>query len=312
MSSVKPRRRIPIVGSLGRTARLTWLEVVKLFGHKLFPFILLVTIVLTVVLGLVGKHFSQGGASVKFSNYSLWVVSATYALRIAMILLVALGAMALSSEATSRTLNTLLARPIRRVELAAAKALSLSIATLAVVCVAALAGYVVGGTVADRGTSGHVINVDGETEWQEAPWWQPSYGDVLDPLYPDTVISPMSEVMGTIIGGFALLAIPALAAVFVGLVIGALVDSAGLAVGLSVGVSVTLVLGEFFPGFVEYCGRYAYTYPVPKLATLMLNAGKGTLPVWDDVMGGIGVSCIYIAAGVLVSLVVFCRRDVTL
>ena len=94
--------------------------------------------------------------------------------------------------------------------------------------------------------------------------------------------------------------------------IGALVDSAGLAVGLSVGVSVTLVLGEFFPGFVEYFGRYAYTYPVPKLATLMLNAGKGTLPVWDDVLPGVGVSCIYIAASVLVSLVVFCRRDVTL
>ena len=313
MSSANPRRRIPIAGSLGRTARLTWLELVKLVGHKLFPFILLLTVVLTVVLGLVGKHFSQGGASVKFSNYSLWVVSSTYALRIAIIVLVAQGAMAMSGEATSRTLNTLLARPIRRLEFAVAKALSLVVATLVVVCAAAAAGYVRGGTVQDSTSGGRVVmDVGGGTGWETAPWWQPSYGDVVDHLYPDTVISPKWEAMQTIVSGFLLLAVPALAAVFLGFLIGTLIDSSGLAVGLSLGVSVTLVLGEFFPGFVEYVGRYGYNYPVPKLATLMLNAGKGSLPVWDEVMPGVGLSCVYIVASLVVSFVVFCRRDVTL
>jgi len=313
MSSPGAAKRIPVVSSLGRTARLTWLELVKLVGHKLFPCILGIVLVLTVGLGLVGKHFSQGGAAVKFSNYSLWVVSATYALRIAIVLLTALGAMAMASEAAARTLNTMLARPIRRLEFVLAKALSLVVASLVVVAVAAAAGYVVGGTVPDPSTGGRVVvGTDGEPTWQGPSGWSLSYGDVVDPLYPDTVIATRGEVTRTILAGFLLLVVPTLAAVSVGFLLGTLIDSSGLAIGLSVGASVSLVLGEFFPLFVDYLGRYSCNSPVPKLATLMFNAGKGSPPVWGDALAGVWVSVVYIAVCVAISFVVFCRRDVTL
>ena len=305
-------QRIPIVSSLSRTARLTWLEVFKLVGHKLFPCILGITLALTVGLAVVGLAFSQGGASVKFSNYSLWVVSSTYALRIAIVLLVALAAMSMSSEATARTLNTLLSRPIRRIEFITAKVLSLVLATLLVFFVSGLAGFVMGGIVKDPLARGRVVvGEDGEADWKGPAVW-PSYGDVVDPLYPDTVIATRWQVLGTIFAGYAALMVPALAAVFVGFLIGTLFDSSGLSIGLAVAVSVTLVLGEFFPGFADYLAPFGYNYPVPKLATIMLNASKGSPPVWDDVLAGLGVAAIYIVVSLAVSFIVFCRRDVTL
>ena len=311
MANRSDSRRVPVLGSLGRTARLTWIEVLKLFGHKFFPCILLVALVLTVGLALIGKAFSQGGEASKFSNYTLWVISSTYALRVAIILLVALAAMSMSSEATSRTLNTILTRPISRIEFISAKVLSLVVATLLVTVMAALAGFVIGGTVKDAVRPGRmVVGPEGEAEWQEGSW--PSYGDVVDPRYPDTVIAPRGEVMRTIALGFLLLMVPALAAVFSGFVIGTLLDSSGLAIGLAVGVSVALVLGEFFPGFVEYVGRFGFNNPVPKLATVMADAGSGTAPVWDAALEGLKVSAAYIAGSLVISYLVFCRRDVTL
>ena len=156
-----------------------------------------------------------------------------------------------------------------------------------------------------------VVGEDGEADWQRPGGW-PTYGDVLDPLYPDTVIATRWQVLGTIVAGYAALVVPALAAVFVGFLIGTLFDSSGLSIGLAVAVSVTLVLGEFFPGFADYLAPFGYNYPVPKLATIMLNASKGSPPVWDDVLAGVGVSAIYVVVSLLVSILVFCRRDVTL
>lgn len=305
-------RRRPVLGSVGRVARLTWLEVFKLFGHKLFPCILGITLVLTLGLAIVGMVFSRGEASVKFSNYSLWVVSSTYALRIAIVLLVAQAAMSMSSEAAARTLNAILSRPIRRIEFITAKVLSLVLATVLVFAVAGLTGFVMGGMVGDPQARGHVVvSEDGEPEW-EAPVVWPSYGDVVDPLYPDTLIATRWDVMQTILGGYGLLLVPALAAVFVGFVFGTLLDSTGLSIGLSVGVSVTFVVGEFFPIFADYLAPLGYNHPVPDIATIMLDAGKGSSPAWGDALSGVGVSAIYIAVGLVVSYVVFCRRDVTL
>ena len=247
----------------------------------------------------------------KFSNYTLWVISSTYALRVAIILLVALAAMSMSSEATSRTLNTILARPIRRIELLTAKVLSLVFATLLVVIVSGLAGFVIGGTVQDAVRPGRMVrDAAGEPEWQEGSW--PSYDHVRDPRYADTIIAPRGEVMGTILLGFLLILVPALAAVFVGFGIGTLIDSSGLAIGLAVGIAVALVLGEFFPGFEDYVGRFGFNNPVPKLATIMADAGSGTAPVWEHALEGLRVSAIYIGVSLTISYMVFCWRDVTL
>lgn len=308
----RPTRRTPVLGSLARILRLTWLEMFKLVGHKLYPCIVGITLALTIGLAVAGMAFSQGGATVKFSNYSLWVVSSTYALRIAIVLLVAQAAMSMSSEASARTLNTLLVRPIRRIEFITAKVLSLVLATVIVFLASGVSGFVMGGMVRDPLARGQpVLTGEGEREW-EAPRSWPSYGDVVDPLYRDTVIATRWEVMRTILTGYGLLLVPALAALCVGFALGTLIDSTGLSIGLSVGISVTLVVGEFFPVFADYLARIGYNHPVPIIATNMLDAGKGSLPVWGDALFGVGVSAIYVLVSLLVAYLYFCRRDVTL
>ncbi|MFW6161429.1 MAG: ABC transporter permease [Planctomycetota bacterium] len=308
----RTRRRTPVLGSLARILRLTWLEMVKLVGHKLYPCTVGITLALTVGLAVAGMAFSQGGATVKFSNYSLWVVSSTYALRIAIVLLVAQAAMSMSSEASARTLNTILVRPMRRIEFITAKALSLVLATVIVFLASGVSGFVMGGMVRDPLARGRTATTsEGEREGEGAGSW-PSYGDVVDPLYPDTVIATRWEVMQSMLTGYGLLLVPALAAVSVGFALGTLIDSTGLSIGLSVGVSVTLVVGEFFPVFADYLARFGYNHPVPIIATNMLDAGKGSLPVWDDALFGAGVSAIYVVVSLLVAYLYFWRRDVTL
>jgi ABC-type transport system involved in multi-copper enzyme maturation permease subunit len=284
-------------------------EILKLVSHKLFPAIVIITLVLTVALAAAARAFTEGPAArIRFSNYTLWVASSSYGLRVSAVLLVALGAMAMASEATSRTLNTILARPLRRLEFAAAKALSLLFATVSVVAAAALAAYIVGGTI--------------QEEHRSIPWETrsvgdviadfPTYGDVVDPDYPDTVIATKGEVMREILFGYLLLVLPVLAGMSLGFLLGTLLDSTGLAIGLSVGVFLTLEATKFIPLFEDYLGRYAYNYPMNRIASLMLEAGKGSPPVWDDALAGVGVSAIYVGVSLLISLCVFCRRDITL
>ncbi|MBM4042662.1 MAG: ABC transporter permease [Planctomycetes bacterium] len=302
------RRPIPVLGSLRRTARLTWVELRKLLSHKLFPAALILTLVVTTGLAIAAKAFTRDMGTRGFSNYSLWVTSGTYGLQVGIILLVALGAMAMSTEATGRTLNTVLARPLRRIELAAAKILSLIVATVAIVLVAGLASYVVGGTVQDPSAA---------SEWQPegAPAGGfPSYGDVLKyhPAYGWAVLLAKGVVIGEILFGFLLLIVPVLAAVSVGFLIGTLVDSTGLAVGLSVGIFMSLEVSKFIPVVQHHLGPFAYNYPISRISTLMLEASGGTLPRWDDALTGVAISAGYIAVSLAISLIVFCRRDITL
>jgi ABC-type transport system involved in multi-copper enzyme maturation permease subunit len=328
MNEPRRSRRIPVLGCIGRTARLTWVEITKLIAHKFFLFTILMTLAVTVLLGFVGKSFSEGRTNIRFSNYSLWVVTASFGLQIATILLVAQGAMAMSSEATSRTLNTILCRPIRRIEFAVAKALSLVFATLVIVGATGLAGFIVGGTVQDtpRSSRGMILEISGsrrpaseagepDEEHPEPPPRRagfPTYGDVVDPDFPDLVISPKWEVLGNISFGFLLLVVPVLAAAAVGFFLGTLLDSSALATGLSVGIFLTLEATKFFAPFEEYLGRYAYNYPINRLFTLMREIGNGAEVDWKDALGGVEASAVYIVVFFLVSFIVFCRRDVTL
>jgi len=309
MSRPARNRAIPVLGSLRRVGRLTWVEILKLVSHKLFPISVLISVVVTAGLGLAAKSFTEGaGSSVRFSNYSLWIASFSYGLQVGTLLLVTLGAMAMSSEASARTLNTMLARPIRRIEFATAKILSLVFATVVIILASGLAAYVVGGTVRDR----HPRPTWNVKPGEEKPAGLLSYGDVVDPDYPDTVIASEREVMGQILFGFALLVVPVLAGVSLGFLIGTLLDSAGLAIGLSAGLFVSLEATKFIPLFEEYLGQYAYNYPMTRISTLMLEAGKGTAPMWHDALAGVGISAIYVGACFLLSILVFCRRDVTL
>jgi len=296
------------LGSLRRTARLTWVEIRKLVSHKLFPAAVIITLLVTAGLGLAAKNFTEStGSTVRFSNYSLWVASAGYGLQVSALLLTALGAMAMSSEATGRTLNTILARPVRRVEFALAKILSLLVATIAIVATAALAAWVVGGTVPERRQP-----FSHRSEPPPRPAGFPTYDDVTDPQYPDTVIATRGEVMGEILFGFALLVVPVLAGVSLGFLLGTLIESSGLAVGIAVGVFMTLEATKFIPMFEEYLGHLAFNYPMTRITTLMLEAGKGTVPQWHDALVGVGISAIYVGVSLLVSVTVFCRRDITL
>jgi len=296
------------LGSLRRIGRLTWVEIRKLVSHKLFPAAVIITLLVTAGLGLAAKNFTEStGSTVRFSNYSLWVASAGYGLQVSALLLTALGAMAMSSEATGRTLNTVLARPIRRFEFAIAKVLSLVFATVAVVLAAALAAWIVGGTVPEK----HSLPIH-RGELAPRPGGFPTYADVVDPQYPDTVIATRGEVMGEILYGFMLLVVPVLAGVSLGFLLGTLIESSGLAVGIAVGVFMTLEATKFIPVFEEYLGRLAFNYPMTRITTLMLEAGKGTVPQWHDALVGVGISAIYVAVSLLVSVTLFCRRDITL
>jgi len=153
-----------------------------------------------------------------------------------------------------------------------------------------LAGYLVGGTVRPREAFG-VVRVDDAGKVKPPPVGFPSYGDVVDPHFPDTVIATRGEVMGSILYGFVLALVPVFAAASVGLVLGTLLSSSGLAIGLSVGLFVALEGSKFFAAIEENIGRYSFNYPLNRIFTV---AGA------------------YVAASILVAMVVFCRRDITL
>ena len=291
-----------------RIGRLTRMELGKLVSHKLFPTAVILTFVVTAALAVAAKSFTeQMSTTTRFSNYSLWIVSTGFGLQIGALLLVAIGALAMSNEATSRTFNTVLARPIRRIEFASAKILSLLTATVAIVLAAALAAFIVGGTVQER----YPRSLNHEAEPVAPSWKFPSYGDIVDPG-SDYVIASRGEVMGNILLGFALLVVPVFAGVSLGFLIGTLIDSAGLATGLSVGIFVSLEATKFVPMFAEWLGALAFNYPTTQITTLMHSAGQGTPPQWANALGGVGISAIYIAVCLTISLVVFCRRDITL
>ncbi len=317
------RARIPIIGSLRRTARLTWVEFAKLFAHKFFPLSLVVVIAVTVTLGLAGKHFGQtatASSGSSFTNYGLWVVTSSFALRLGTVLLMVLGAMSVSSEASARTLNTMLTRPIRRGEFLLAKALSLVAATVLVVASAGGAGYVMGGTVPPRGARTQItVSTTGEPQRVATEASFPTYGDIVDPSYPDVVIAPYGDVMGDVLVGFAFLAVPVLAASMIGFLLGVLLDSTALAVALTVTLfvlleafKVLLILGEAFSFLFDYVAKYGYTELLNKITGMMVDAGTGSSPPWGEALAGVKMSAIYIAVCLVVSFVVFCRRDVSL
>ena len=306
------KRPLPLLGSIRRIARLTRIELVKLLLGWLFPVAVVAAALSTAGLALVAKILTEtSDSSVRFSNYSLWIASVSVGLRVGVVLLVALGATALSSEATWRTLNTVLARPLRRFEFLAAKVLTLLVATVAVVGASGLAGYLVGGTVRPREAFG-VVRVDDAGKVKPPPVGFPSYGDVVDPHFPDTVIATRGEVMGSILYGFLLALAPVFAAASVGLVLGTLLSSSGLAIGLSVGLFVALEGSKFFAAIEENIGRYSFNYPLNRIFTNMMEAGQGAVPVWDEALRGVAVAGAYVAASILVAMVVFCRRDITL
>ncbi len=305
-------RPLPVLGSIRRIARLTRIELVKLLLGWLFPVAVVAAALSTAGLALVAKILTEtSDSSVRFSNYSLWIASVSVGLRVGVVLLVALGATALSSEATWRTLNTVLARPVRRFEFLAAKVLTLLVATVAVVGASGLAGYLVGGTVPPREAFG-VVRVDDAGKVKPPPVGFPSYGDVVDPHFPDTVIATRGEVMGSILYGFLLALAPVFAAASVGLVLGTLLSSSGLAIGLSVGLFVALEGSKFFAAIEENIGRYSFNYPLNRIFTNMMEAGQGAVPVWDEALRGVAVAGAYVVASIVVALVVFCRRDITL
>jgi len=315
-------RRIPILGSIGRTLRLTWVEIFKLFASKFFLVTILITLVVTVGLGFAGKSFSQESPIMRFSNYGIWVVTASFGLLVATALLVAQAAMAMSSEATARTLNTVLCRPIRRIEFVGAKILSLVFATAVMVAVTGLAGFVVGGTVQPRLSPRRLVfREHPPSDLREPPEATPpslpripltTYTAVVDPDYPDSVIAPMGEVLGNILFGFLLLIVPVLAAVSVAFLLGTLIDSAAMAIGVAVGIFFALEVSQFLPISYDFLAPYAYNYPINKIFTLMRDAGNGGEPNWDVALAGVRVAALYVAGFFTASIVVFCRRDVTL
>ncbi|NQT87208.1 ABC transporter permease [bacterium] len=305
-----PRPRIPLLGSVRRTARLTHVEIGKLFSHRFFPIVLIISIAVTAVLGLLARSFSDTTAEQQtFTNYSLWVCSATYGLRVGIILLVALGAMSMSSEATARTLNTLLTRPVRRVEFALAKILTLVFATVCVVGSVTVTSHIIGGTLHVQPKTAFAPVT---TPPPERAWWEMSYGDIRDPHYTDVVIAPKHEVMTAIVLGFTLFVVPVLAAASVSFLIGTLLDSVGLAIGLAIGVFVALEATGLIPVPDELFAVYLYNYPMTLITAVLANAAIGSPPVWPDALAGTLVSVIYIAASFAIAIAYFCRRDVTL
>lgn len=328
MNATRSRSRIPILGSFGRTARLTWVEITKLFAGKFFPFVLIITALVAISLGFAGKHFGKAAQSLdsSFKNYSLWVVTAAFSLQLGTVLLMALGAMMVSHEATERTLNTMLARPFRRFEFLLAKMFALVFAVVLVVAVAVASGFVIGATVPPRTAYRDEVVVTRGGEVTVEPWLTLlgakfyAYGDVLDPdpEFPDTLIATQGEVIRDILYGFVLLIVPILAGASVGFLLGVLLDSTALAVGFTVSLFVFfeaskfLAIIESLAVLHERIGRYSYGAPISKLAAIMLATGGGKPPDWDSVMGGIQVSALYVVGCLFVSLVVFCRRDVTL
>lgn len=310
--SAPPARRIPILSSLGRLLRLTRIEIFKLFVHKFFVITLALTLLVTVGLGFAGKKFSEDSQVFRFSNYGVWVTTAGFGLQVATILLVAQAAMSLSGEATARTLNTVLCRPLRRIEFVGAKILSLVFATVVLVALTCLAAFVVGGTIEPRAAPDRMMLLS-----EEAPKPKPhipltTYGPIVDPRYPDKEIAPMGEVVGSILFGFLLLVVPVLAAVSVGFLLGTLMDSAAMAIGVAIGLFLALETSKFIPMFYEFLGSYAYNYPISQIFTLMRDAGNGGEPNWDAALAGVRVAALYVAGFFSVSIAIFCRRDVTL
>jgi ABC-type transport system involved in multi-copper enzyme maturation permease subunit len=295
-------------------------EITKLFAHKFFPFALIATVVVALGLGLAGMQFARTatmGSGSSFTNYGLWVVTSSFALRLGTVLLMVLGAMSVAGEATARTLNTMLARPFHRYEFLAAKVLSLVFATVLVVVAAGATGFVMGGTVPPREAQKRMVVAGGESRLEASGWSFPSYGDLVDPSYPEVKIASYGRVMGDILFGFALLVVPTLAGACIGFLFGVLFDSAALAIGLTVALfvlleafKVLLILGEAFSFFHDFVGRFGYTEVVNRITGIMVDAGTGR--PWEEVLAGVQVCAFYILGCLVLSFLVFCRRDVSL
>jgi ABC-type transport system involved in multi-copper enzyme maturation permease subunit len=304
-------------------------EIGKLFAHRFFTVVLVVTVFVTIALGIAaisissgstGADAGQGSDGQTFKNYSLWAGATSFSLRVGIMLLVALGAMSMASEATARTLNTMLTRPVRRFEFALAKALTLLFATVCVIASAAATGYIIGGTIEDKPRAKIQAAIDQAIEdgrpveytLPERSWWEMSYGHIRDRKYPAVVIAPKQEVMSSIVLGFVLLAIPVLAATSVSFLVGTLLDSVGLAIGVSIGLFVALEATRFVPGASQLFSNYLYNYPMSRVEALMGVAAIGSPPIWSDVTAGLAVSGLYVVVSFAIAITIFCRRDVTL
>ena len=319
-----PRRqpRPSLLGSPARIWRFARLEVVKLFAHRFFPFTLVAVVIVVVGLGLAGMHFAEQATSQdsKFWNYGLWVVTSIFGLTVGTVLLMVLSAMSVSSEASARTLNTMLTRPVRRVEFLCGKLLALFVAAVLVVLVTGVSGYLMGGTVPPRVFPVRkVVLPDGTTRTEVVRPGFPTYCDVVAERYPTSVIAPYARVMGRILLGFALMLAPILAAMSVGFLLGVLLDSTAVAVGLTVGlhaflivINFLMILGKTFADVVAFVERYSYSEATNQITAIMVAARGGSPPAWDDVVHGLVVCAAYVVVCLALSFLVFCRRDVTL
>ncbi len=141
--------------------------------------------------------------------------------------LVIVAAMSLAEERELGTAKILYAKPVRRAEVVAAKALVLLASTLAVILIAALIGFALGWSI-----------------------W--GAGDVVDAAYPDFVHHPAGAAVCEIDGvrwclprqslmALALLVPPLFGLLMIALMLGSLVRQTGIAVGLAFGA---LLIGE--------------------------------------------------------------------
>ncbi|MDQ7779313.1 MAG: ABC transporter permease subunit [Planctomycetota bacterium] len=238
-----------------------------------------------------------------------------YSLELGAFFLLVFGSLLVSSEVAQGTVRTTLQRPIRRIDFMLAKVLILLTATLFLAVVIASAGLLLVHVLVGFG---NVTDLQWETEFRahsntgpEAA--SPEATEPTSARRPAWLFFYGSEMKAFALKSFLLLLLPFACAGFLGFFISSIVSSPGTAVGIAVIVHYVLsALLEIFKGWQRY---YFESYFEQALSWL-LNVSQGIKThltpfkavSWTS--SEVYVPLAYIVAFVVVSVLVFQRRDV--
>jgi ABC-type transport system involved in multi-copper enzyme maturation permease subunit len=245
---------------LGRVARLTRAELLKLANHPFFP-IALALLAAATLLGAWGQSAALGSKESVWRNPNsllLFALGAKFGLKMASFLLVIFGSLFFAGEFDRGTIKILLTRPITRTELFAAKCLTgLLLAAFLFAAVLALSF----GFGCARGELGPV--------WDDEVYLTTSsYEDLAAHAEKAVVVSA---------AGVA-------AAVFLGIAVSTFVESSGFAIAIALTFFIGVDLGL---GFVrEEHARYVFSWYPSRAFDILQQFARGSSDMgWRSAIG---------------------------
>jgi len=267
---------------LTRTSRVMRAELIKLFRLRLFYFGLVAIAIASLIIG-VGCWVALRQYQFEGNGYSILAITVKIGTQMGTFFIVALGALCFSGEMNQRTMNLMLAHPVRRIEVFIGKTLVLFVAVImintAVWAVALVSG-----------------------------WLNVGYGDIVINGY---VVLDCPQIARSLALGFVLLMPPLIAFLSIGLFISNVVENAGAAVTVGVLLLLFFELSPLIPGV----GRLSIYFPSEQVGTaidFITKTAGGEVVSLSGVGRLVGSSACYTVVLLVPSAIIFWRRDYAL